>query len=93
MPPTFPLPPVPVSGEIKLGQFLNLAGLVDDGAQARIAVQHGDVMVNGRVETRRGHRLTDGDVVVVDLPAGAAGAVVEAAADPPLPAAEHTDSV
>ena len=34
--------------------------------------------VNGRVETRRGHRLADGDVVVVDLPHGEAGAVAVA---------------
>ncbi|RAX19329.1 RNA-binding S4 domain-containing protein [Actinomyces sp. Z5] len=72
-------PSVPVSGEIKLGQFLKLAGLVEDGADARIAIQSGDVTVNGEVETRRGHRLADGDVVVVDLPMGAAGAVVTAA--------------
>ncbi|MBM6979433.1 MAG: RNA-binding S4 domain-containing protein [Actinomyces succiniciruminis] len=72
-------PSVPVSGEIKLGQFLKLAGLVEDGADARIAIQSGDVTINGEVETRRGHRLADGDVVVVDLPTGAAGAVVTAA--------------
>lgn len=63
-------------GSIRLGQFLKLAGLVDDGAEARLAVQSGDVTVNGDVETRRGHTLADGDVVVVDLPTGAAGAVV-----------------
>jgi len=56
-----------VSGSIRLGQFLKLAGLVEDGAQARIAIQSGDVTVNGVVETRRGHHLADGDVVVVDL--------------------------
>lgn len=49
---------------------------MEDGGQARIAVQAGDVTVNGRVETRRGHRLADGDVVVVALPHGAAGAAV-----------------
>ncbi|MBE6481010.1 MAG: RNA-binding S4 domain-containing protein [Actinomyces ruminicola] len=75
---TSTFPSVTVSGEIKLGQFLKLAGLVEDGAEARIAIQSGDVTVNGEVETRRGHRLTDGDVVVVDLPSGAAGAVVSA---------------
>lgn len=71
-----PFPAVPVRGQIKLGQFLKLAGLVEDGSQARIAVQCGDVLVNGRVETRRGHRLAHGDVVEVDLPTGAAGASV-----------------
>ena len=50
------LRPVRVRGAIKLGQFLKFAGLVEDGGQARIAVQAGDVTVNGRVETRRGHR-------------------------------------
>jgi hypothetical protein len=66
-----------VSGSIKLGQFLKLAGLVEDGAEARIAIQSGDVMVNGATEMRRGHHLSGGDVVVVDHPAGQVGAIVE----------------
>ncbi|WP_167146119.1 RNA-binding S4 domain-containing protein [Actinomyces sp. ZJ308] len=70
-------PTVSVSGSIKLGQFLKLAGLVEDGAQARIAIQSGDVTVNGALETRRGHHLSDGDVVVIDHPAGRVGAIVE----------------
>ena len=70
-------PVISVSGSIRLGQFLKLAGLVEDGAQARIAVQSGDVTVNGAVETRRGHHLVDGDVVVVDHPAGRVGAAVK----------------
>ena len=72
-----PAPPVPVRGRIKLGQFLKLAGLVEDGAQARIAIQSGDVTVNGAIETRRGHHLADGDVVVVDHPADQVGAAVK----------------
>ena len=68
---------VSVSGSIKLGQFLKLAGLVEDGAEARIAIQSGDVTVNGATEMRRGHPLSGGDVVVVDHPAGQVGAVVE----------------
>ena len=70
-------PNVSVSGSIKLGQFLKLAGLVEDGAEARIAIQSGDVMVNGATEMRRGHHLSGGDVVVVDPPAGQVGAIVE----------------
>lgn len=71
-------PLISVSGSIRLGQFLKLAGLVEDGAQARIAIQSGDVTVNGVVETRRGHHLAGGDVVVVvDHPAGQVGAAVE----------------
>ena len=72
-----PAPPVPVRDRIKLGQFLKLAGRVEDGGQARVAIQCGDVRVNGRVDTRRGRMLADGDVVTVDLPIGAAGATVE----------------
>ncbi|MCL3778236.1 MULTISPECIES: RNA-binding S4 domain-containing protein [unclassified Actinomyces] len=75
------LPVIAVRGEIKLGQFLKLAGLVEDGAEARVAVQSGDVLVNGEPESRRGHRLADGDIVVVDLPAGEAGAVVRLVAE------------
>ncbi|WP_111835611.1 RNA-binding S4 domain-containing protein [Actinomyces bovis] len=70
------LPVIEVSGAIKLGQFLKLAGLVEDGAEARVAIQSGDVTVNGEGETRRGHHLSDGDAVVVELPTGARGAVV-----------------
>ena len=70
-------PNVSVSGSIKLGQFLKQAGLEEDGAQARIAIQSGDVTVNGATETRRGHHLSDGDVVVVDHPTGRLCAVVE----------------
>ena len=33
--------------------------------------------VNGQVDARRGHALDDGDLVVVNLPSGAVGAVVK----------------
>jgi len=69
-----PYSTVPVRGRIKLGQFLKLAGLVEDGAEARVAIQSGDVTVNGQVDARRGHALDDGDLVVVNLPSGAGGA-------------------
>ncbi|MFC2598844.1 MAG: RNA-binding S4 domain-containing protein [Actinomyces massiliensis] len=72
-----PYSTVPVRGRIKLGQFLKLAGLVEDGAEARVAIQSGDVTVNGQVDARRGHALDDGDLVVVNLPSGAVGAVVK----------------
>lgn len=67
---------IPVTGQIKLGQFLKLANLVEDGANATIAIQSGDVKVNGEVEMRRGHRLNTGDKVLVDLPTGVVGAQV-----------------
>ncbi len=73
-----PVPTFTVTGEIRLGQFLKLAGLVEDGATARIAVQSGDVLVNGEIEQRRGHHLSDGDLVEVDAPFGVLAARVRA---------------
>lgn len=48
---------------IKLGQALKAAGFVDSGVEAKIVIQEGLVKVNGTVETQRGKKLTDGDVV------------------------------
>lgn len=48
---------------IKLGQALKAAGLVQTGADAKTAVQNEEVRVNGEVETRRGRKLVDGDIV------------------------------
>ncbi|CAA9283704.1 MAG: FIG002958: hypothetical protein [uncultured Corynebacteriales bacterium] len=50
---------------IRVGQFLKLAGLAEDGGQAKALLEAGEVMVNGRPETRRGAQLTAGDVVAV----------------------------
>ena len=49
---------------IHLDQFLKLTGLVGTGGQAKVVIQAGDVMVNGKVETRRRRQLKLGDVVV-----------------------------
>lgn len=70
------LPAISVRGTIKLGQFLKLANLVEDGSEARVLIQSGDVTVNGEVETRRGSALSPGDIVQVNLPTGTAGAQV-----------------
>jgi len=48
---------------IKLGQALKVANLVMDGVEAKIVIQDGMVKVNGEVDTRRGKKLYDGDVV------------------------------
>ena len=50
---------------ITLGQALKAAGIAGTGGEAKILVQTGEVLVNGEVETRRGRRLRDGDVVEV----------------------------
>lgn len=51
---------------IRLGQFLKLAGLAEDGGHAKDLIEAEDVLVNGQVEVRRGRQLRDGDVVEVD---------------------------
>jgi ribosome-associated protein len=57
---------VPIRDEsIRLGQFLKLADLIDNGADAKPLLMQGLVVVNGEVETRRGRQLTKGDVVAV----------------------------
>lgn len=48
---------------IKLGQALKAAGLVESGVEAKIEIQEGNVLVNDEVETRRGRKLYDKDVV------------------------------
>lgn len=51
---------------VELGKFLKLVRAVPSGGAAKHLVQAGRVRVNGRVETRRGMKLRDGDVVEVD---------------------------
>ncbi len=57
---------VPIRDEsIRLGQFLKLANLIDNGAEAKPLMIQGLVQVNGEVETRRGRQLQKGDVVTL----------------------------
>lgn len=51
---------------IKLGQLLKLAGLVENGADAKTVVQDGLVKVNGETDTRRGRKIAAGDIVEYD---------------------------
>ena len=48
-----------------LGQALKVANLVGSGGEAKVVIQAGEVLVNGEVETRRGRKLEEGDVVEV----------------------------
>lgn len=48
---------------IRLGQFLKLADLVQDGMEAKVRIQEEEVLVNDIVETRRGRQLLNGDCV------------------------------
>lgn len=48
---------------IRLGQFLKLANLVENGVHARELIQEGLVKVNGDIEEARGKQLRPGDTV------------------------------
>ena len=48
-----------------LGQALKAANVAGTGGEAKGLIQAGEVRVNGEVETRRGRRLEEGDVVEV----------------------------
>lgn len=48
---------------IKLQDLLKFSAAVDTGGEAKLAVQEGDVTVNGQVCTMRGKKIRPGDVV------------------------------
>lgn len=50
---------------IRLGQFLKLAGLVQNGNEAKMLIQNGEVTHNGLVETRRGRQIAIDDLIGV----------------------------
>ena len=51
---------------ITLGQALKLAGVVEDGVEAKYAIQDGLVQVNGEVDQRRGRKVYEGDVITFE---------------------------
>ncbi|MBK1810834.1 S4 domain-containing protein YaaA [Clostridium sp. YIM B02505] len=51
---------------IKLDAFLKWCGAASTGAEAKIYVQEGDVLVNGEVCIQRGKKLKINDVVTFD---------------------------
>ena len=48
---------------IKLGQALKLAGVVQDGVEAKLVIQDGRVQVNQETDLRRGRKVYPGDVI------------------------------
>ena len=48
---------------IKLDQLLKWANFTDSGVEAKMFILNGEVKVNDAVETRRGKKIYDGDVV------------------------------
>lgn len=63
----------PDDESIRLDQLLKVSGLAQTGGHAKMAIQGGEVLVNGEIETRRRRKLFAGDriefngeVVVID---------------------------
>jgi ribosome-associated protein len=48
---------------IKLGQLLKLTGVVSSGVEAKIMITDGHVKLNGEIETRRGKKVYNGDII------------------------------
>ena len=48
---------------IKLDQLLKWTNFTGSGAEAKMFILNGEVKVNDAVETRRGKKIYDGDVV------------------------------
>jgi ribosome-associated protein len=51
---------------IRLGQFLKLAAIVQDGFEAKILIQSGKIAINGHIEKRRGRQLEINDTVQLE---------------------------
>ncbi len=51
---------------ITLGQFLKLANVVDSGGIVKIFLQEYDVFVNGELESRRGRKLKNNDIIEIE---------------------------
>ena len=51
---------------VTLGQFLKIADINQSGGEAKPFLSQNDVYVNGEIDNRRGRKLRDLDVVVVE---------------------------
>lgn len=51
---------------VRLGQFLQLAGIADTGADAKTLLADGVIEVDGEVDERRGRQLHAGALVTID---------------------------
>ena len=48
---------------VELYKILKFEGLVHSGGVAKLAIESGDVLVNGQVETRKRKKIVGGDVI------------------------------
>ncbi len=51
---------------IKLEQFLKFESICQSGGEAKFFISDGNVKVNGEEETRRGRKLREGDIIVIN---------------------------
>ncbi len=51
---------------VELHKILKFEGLVPSGGVAKLAIESGDVVVNGEVETRKRKKMVAGDVIEFD---------------------------
>ncbi|KGX93671.1 hypothetical protein N781_00175 [Pontibacillus halophilus JSM 076056 = DSM 19796] len=51
---------------IQLGKFLQIAGVIETGGMAKWFLSEFAVTVNGEEESRRGRKLTIGDVIEIE---------------------------
>ncbi|MFA5576720.1 MAG: RNA-binding S4 domain-containing protein [Tissierellaceae bacterium] len=51
---------------IKLDQFLKLASIVQTGGQAKILINQGIVLVNGKLVYERGKKLRKDDIIEIE---------------------------
>ncbi|MBE0447106.1 MAG: RNA-binding S4 domain-containing protein [Actinobacteria bacterium] len=56
---------VSIEPSTRLDQLLKYVDIVSTGGEAKNIIQDGKVLVNDRVEKRRGYKLKSGDVVRV----------------------------
>jgi ribosome-associated protein len=55
-----------ISYPIRLGQFLKLANIAQDGMEAKLLIQEGTIKVNSYNEKQRGKQLQKGDIVELE---------------------------
>jgi len=51
------------SEPVELHKILKFEGMVPSGGVAKMAIESGDVLVNGEVETRKRKKMMAGDVI------------------------------
>ncbi len=48
---------------VELHKILKFEGMVSSGGVAKLAIESGDVLVNGEVETRKRKKIVSGDII------------------------------